>query len=204
MMLIDGQFWVGIGLLALVILSPGAAWALIGAVAAGHGRRAAFVTSLGIGSGIVFHAAASAVGLSLILAASPAAFAALRIVGAIYLVYLGLRMLLRGRRRGTRTPTAPSGRDFYLRGLLTNLLNPQIILFYLTFLPQFLHPGDPVVAKSLLFGVAHAVMAIGWFAFYAYGISGLASRIRVLQTGIERASGMALIGLGLWVVQQTR
>jgi threonine/homoserine/homoserine lactone efflux protein len=202
--ILDGRFLVGIGLLALLILSPGAAWALVGGVAARYGRRAAFVTSLGIASGIVFHSAASALGLSLIIAASPEAFAALRVVGAAYLAYLGVRLLLRGG-RGRAVPVAPpSGRDLYLRGLLTNVLNVQIALFYLTFLPQFVSPHEPVVAKSLLFGVAHAVMAIAWFALYAYGISGLASRIRALQSGIERASGIALIGLGVWVVQQLR
>jgi threonine/homoserine/homoserine lactone efflux protein len=201
--IMDGQFWVGVGLLALLTLSPGASTALVSGVAAGDGRRAAFVTSLGIASGIVVHATASALGLSVVLAASPQAFTLVKTGGAIYLTYLGIRTLLRvGRRPG---PTAaPSGRDFYTRGLLTNVLNPQVALFYLTFLPQFIDPHEPVLAKSLLFGVSHACIAITWFAAYAYAMTSLVSRVRSVQPWIQRASGIVLIGLAVRLLQQPR
>jgi threonine/homoserine/homoserine lactone efflux protein len=202
--IIDGQFWAGVGLLALLTLSPGASMALVGAVAAGHGRRAAFITALGIATGIIVHATASALGLSVLIATSPEAFTLLKTVGAVYLAYLGIRAILRGARRRAATAAAPSGRDFYARGLLTNVLNPQVAIFYLTFLPQFIHPGEMVLAKSLLFGVSHACIAIGWFAVYSYGVTSLAARVRVAQLWIERLSGVVLIGFALRLLQLTR
>ena len=203
-MIIDGQFWVGVGLLALLTLSPGASTALIAAVAAGHGRRAAFITSLGIATGIVSYAFASALGLSVVLAASPEAFTLVKTAGALYLTYLGVRTIWKTRRRRATAVVAPSGRDFYTRGVLTNLLNPQVAIFYLTFLPQFIQPTEPVLAKSLLFGVSHACIAITWFAVYAYGITTLATRIRAAQPWIERASGVVLIGFAVRLVQLAR
>lgn len=203
-MIIDGQFWVGLGLLLLLTLSPGASFALISAVAVGHGRRAALVASLGIATGVVVHAAASALGLSVVLAASPEAFTVVKTAGAVYLAYLGVRTLLRGRTRRAAATVRPSGGAFYTRGLLTNLLNPQVAIFYLTFLPQFIHSTEPVLAKSLLFGVSHAGIVISWFAVYAYGLTSLASRVRVIQPWIERISGVVLIVFALRLLQQSR
>ncbi|HKY49912.1 MAG TPA: LysE family translocator [Candidatus Limnocylindria bacterium] len=203
-MIIDGQFWIGVGLLALLTLSPGASFALVGAVAAGHGRRAAMITTLGIATGILVHSAASALGLSVVLAASPEAFTLLKTAGALYLAYLGIRTILRGVQPRRAAATVPSGRDFYARGLLTNLLNPQVAVFYLTFLPQFIVPSDPVLAKSLLFGVTHACIAVTWFAAYAHGVTSLASRVRAVQPWIERVSGGVLIGFAVRLLQQSR
>lgn len=203
-MILDGQFLLGLGLLTLLTLSPGASFALVSAVAIGHGRRAAFVTSLGIATGIVVHAAASALGLSVVLAASPEAFTVVKTAGALYLAYLGVRTLLRSRARPSVAAARPSGGAFYARGLLTNLLNPQVALFYLTFLPQFIDPGDPVLARSLLFGVSHACIAITWFALYAYGLTSLTSRVRALQPWVQRVSGVVLIGFAVRLLLQSR
>jgi threonine/homoserine/homoserine lactone efflux protein len=203
--IIDGQFWVGVGLLALLTLSPGASMALVSAVAVANGRWAAFLTTLGIASGIIVHATASALGLSVVLAASPEAFTVLKTAGALYLTYLGIRTIVRAARQRAMATQAPiSGRDFYTRGVLTNVLNPQVAVFYLTFLPQFIDPNEPVLAKSLLFGVSHACIAISWFTFYAYGVTTLATRVRALQPWIQRASGVVLIGFALRLLQQTR
>lgn len=202
-MIVDGQFWVGVGLLLLLTLSPGASFAVVNAVAVGHGQRAAFVTSLGIATGIVAHAAASALGLSVVLAASPEA-ALVRTAGAAYLAYLGIRALLRVRAPRAVAASGPSGRAFYTRGLLTNLLNPQVAIFYLTFIPQFIHPSEPVLAKSLLSGISHACIAIVWFGAYAYGVTSLAARVRTLQPWIAGVSGVVLIGFALRLLQQPR
>jgi threonine/homoserine/homoserine lactone efflux protein len=203
-LIVDGQFWVGVGLLALLTFSPGASTALVIAVAAGHGRRAAFVTSVGIASGIITYSAATGLGLSVVLAAAPDAFMVLKIAGALYLTYLGTRSILRSGWRGVSRAAPPSGRDFYTRGLLTNLLNPQVALFYLTFLPQFIQPSEPVLAKSLLFGLAHACIAITWFAVYAHGVTTLASRVEALKPWIERVSGVVLIGFAVRLLQLSR
>lgn len=202
-LVIDGQFWVGVGLLALLTLSPGATTALVSAVAAGYGRRGALVTSFGIATGIIVHSCVSGLGLSVVIAASPEAFTVLKTAGAIYLAYLGIRTLRGGQRRRVAA-AIPSGRDFYVRGLLTNLLNPQVAIFYLTFLPQFIHSGEPVLAKSLLFGLSHACIAVTWFAAYAYGVTSLASRVQAAKPWIERVSGVALIGFAVRLLQLSR
>jgi threonine/homoserine/homoserine lactone efflux protein len=137
------------------------------------------------------------------LAASPEAFTLMKTAGALYLAYLGIRTILRvGRPRAAARATL--GRDFYTRGLLTNLLNPQVAVFYLTFLPQFIHPSEPVLAKSLLFGAAHGCIAMTWFAVYAYGVTTLASRVRAAQPWIERLSGVVLIGFAVRLLQYPR
>ena len=202
-LVIDGQFWIGVGLLALLTLSPGATTALVSAVAASNGRRGALVTTFGIATGIIVHSCVSGLGLSVIVAASPEAFTLLKTAGAIYLAYLGIRTLRGGQRRRA-TPTVPSGRALYVRGLLTNVLNPQVAIFYLTFLPQFIHAGEPVLAKSLLFGLSHACIAITWFAAYAYGITLLASRVQAAKPWIERVSGVALIGFAVRLLALSR
>lgn len=202
-LVIDGQFWVGVGLLALLTLSPGATTALVSAVAAGYGRRGALVTSFGIATGIIVHSCVSGLGLSVVIAASPEAFTVLKTAGAIYLAYLGIRTLRGGQRRRVAA-AIPSGRDFYVRGLLTNLLNPQVAIFYLTFLPQFINSGEPVLAKSLLFGLSHACIAVTWFAAYAYGVTSLASRVQAAKPWIERVSGVALIGFAVRLLQLSR
>ncbi len=203
-LIIDGQFWVGVGLLALLTLSPGATTAVVVAVAAAHGRRATFITTLGIGTGIVAHSAASGLGLSVVLAASPEAFTVVKMAGALYLAYLGIRSLVRSGQRRAAAQATPSNRDFYVRGLLTNVLNPQVAIFYLTFLPQFIHPSETVLAKSLLFGLSHACIAIAWFAAYAYGVTSLAARVQAIKPWIERASGLVLIGFAVRLLQASR
>lgn len=203
-LIIDGQFWVGVGLLALLTVSPGATTALVVAVAAGNGRRASFITTLGIATGIVVHAAASGLGLSVVLAASPEAFTLVKTAGAFYLAYLGIRTLARSGRRRAAAAAMPSNRDFYMRGLFTNLLNPQVAIFYLTFLPQFIQSNDPVLAKSLMFGLSHACIAITWFAAYAYGVTSLATRVQAAKPWIERVSGLVLIGFAVRLLQLSR
>jgi threonine/homoserine/homoserine lactone efflux protein len=204
LVIVDGQFWFGVGLLLLLTLSPGASMALVGAVALADGRRAAAITTLGIATGIIVHSAASGLGLSVMLAASPEAFTLMKIAGAVYLAYLGVRTILRVGRRRAAARVARMTRDFYTRGLLTNLLNPQVAIFYLTFLPQFIHPSEPVLAKSLLFGGAHACLAISWFAVYAYGATTLASRVQAARPWIEGLSGVVLIGFAVRLLQYAR
>jgi threonine/homoserine/homoserine lactone efflux protein len=200
-LVIDAQFFVGVGLLALLTLSPGASMALVGAVAAAHGRRPAVITALGIATGILVWSSATGLGVSVVLATSPEAFTVLKTAGAVYLAYLGVRAILRGSQRRALAATTPSGRDFYLRGLLTNLLNAQVAVFYLTFLPQFIRPDEPVLAKSLLFGVSHACIAITWFSVYSYGVTSLATRVQAARPWIERVSGVLLIGFAVRLLQ---
>ncbi|HEY3218927.1 MAG TPA: LysE family translocator [Candidatus Limnocylindria bacterium] len=197
--MIEPRFLAGLGVLVLLTISPGADMALIAKVTIARGRRAAFFTSVGICSGLVVHATASALGLSVVLAISAEAFTFVKIAGAAYLAYLGLQSL----RDSFRAPLAASDEPraaggSFLVGLLNNVLNPKVAVFYLTFLPQFVDPSASVLAQSLLFALAHAAMGILWLAAYAYAIARISQRLAGgrLRRWLERATGVVLIGLG--------
>jgi RhtB (resistance to homoserine/threonine) family protein len=196
--MIDPRVLAGLGVLVLLTVSPGADMALIAKITIARGRHAAFLTSLGICSGLVVHATASALGLSVILATSAEAFTLVKIAGAAYLAYLGVQSL-RDSFRAPPTTEGPraAGRSFFV-GLLNNVLNPKVAVFYLTFLPQFIDPSGNVLAQSLLFAFAHALMGIAWLAAYAYAISRVSRQFAGgrLRRGLERATGIVLIGLG--------
>lgn len=206
----DSRSLAGLGLLALLTISPGADMALVATVALRQGRRSAFFATLGITSGLLVHATASALGLSVILATSAEAFTAMKIVGAGYLGYLGIRALLSSRGDPPISSSAADAvrghRSGYVRGLLNNVLNPKVAVFYLTFLPQFIAPTEPVLAKSLLFALAHAAMGIVWLTAYAYGVSRLAQAAATpsFRVWLERVTGVVLVGLGVRLAFERR
>ena len=207
-MTIDGSILAFTGIVAILTILPGADMALVAKVTLLDGRRSAFFTSLGICAGLPVHATASALGLSLILATSAEAFTVVKFAGATYLAYLGIRTI-----RDSLRPTSEvvvdagrtrSARAAFVQGWLTNVLNPKVALFYLTFLPQFISPGDNVLAKSLLLAGIHAVLGLAWLPLFAYGIDRLGALIRGARRWLERLSGAALIGLGVRLALERR
>ncbi|HKY49936.1 MAG TPA: LysE family transporter, partial [Candidatus Limnocylindria bacterium] len=158
-MSLDPLFVAGLVVLALLTVSPGADMALVAKITLERGRRAALIATLGICSGLFVHAVASALGLSVVLATSAEAFTFVKLAGAAYLAYLGVQALRSSFRHETVTPIAPRRASTpFLQGLLSNVLNPKVAVFYLTFMPQFISPGDNVLARSIAFAVAHSVM----------------------------------------------
>ena len=205
--MIDPRFLAGLGVLALLTISPGADMALVAKMTIERGRRAALVASLGICSGLFVHAAASALGLSVVLATSAEAFAAVKVAGAAYLTYLGLRSVRDSFRRAARVEVAPArARTSYLQGLLSNVLNPKVAVFYLTFLPQFIDPSGNVLAQSLAFAVAHAAMGIAWLSAYAYVLTRLSAFFarHGVRRWLERITGTVLIALGARLALERR
>lgn len=198
------------GLAALLTIIPGADMALVARSTLLDGRRPAFFTSLGICLGLCVHATASALGLSAILRVSALAYTLVKAVGAGYLVYLGIQTI-RGAGRADLAEAkgnSVEGGKFASRGLLarslrqgmlTNVLNPKVAIFYLTFLPQFIAPGDPVLLESLGLAGIHIAMGLLWLALYAWflsGFRGVLNRPRVRRT-LESATGSLLVLLGL-------
>jgi len=124
-----------------------------------------------------------------------------KFAGAGYLAYLGFRTIrdsLRPAADVAVTATrARSRRAAFAQGFLSNVLNPKVALFYLTFLPQFISPGDNVLAKSLVLAAIHAVLGLAWLPLYAYAIDRVGAVVRGARRWLERLSGAALIGLGL-------
>jgi threonine/homoserine/homoserine lactone efflux protein len=219
----DAKLWAFVLFSAVLTITPGVDMALVARSALSRGRNAAFMTTLGIISGLPIHAFLSAVGLSVILSQSALAFETVKLLGAGYLVYLGVRTIISAGKSGGKH-TSPLGieaavlqgsnptetRKVYLRsyfeGLLNNLLNPKVALFYLTFLPQFMSPGDPVLARSLLMGLIHAAEGIIWLMLYAYFLSRLGEVMNrpTVKRNIERVTGLLLVGLGVRLVWEKR
>ena len=137
----------------LITLTPGPDMTLFLAKTLGQNRAAGLAAMLGASSGLVVHALFAAFGLSALLAASPAAFMAVKVAGAVYLLWLAWGALRRGSAfsmRGDGGAPRPLV-EVYATGLGINLLNPKIVLFFVTFLPQFVSPADPHAAAKLLF-----------------------------------------------------
>ena len=197
----------------IVTLSPGADMALVARRAISEGWRRASVTTAGIVTGLLVHATASAVGISAILVRSATAFTVLKIAGACYLVVLGI-LSFRAARNASREPAHSdvrerprrSGRTSFAQGFLNNVLNPKPALFYLAFVPQFLEPGDPVVALTAILVAIHIAISIVWLVTWGW----LVSRAGSALTGprwratLERVTGAVLVALGLRLAAASR
>lgn len=208
-LMFDARVLAFTGIAALVTLTPGADTMLVVRSALVRGRRAALLTVLGIGSGLFIHATLSAVGLSVVLVRSARAFETVKLAGALYLVFLGIQAI-RSAARGARSserPADPTGaRRAYVEGLLTNLLNPKVAVFYLAFLPQFIGPGDPVLAKSILLASIHFVEGLVWLSLVTLFVARLRpvlARPRV-QRALESCTGLVFIGFGVKLAASSR
>ncbi|WP_277810115.1 LysE family translocator [Chromohalobacter canadensis] len=168
-MFIDAQFWPFLVAITLLTLTPGVDTLLVIRNTSRGGVRDGVLTSVAICSGLFVHATVSALGISLILLQSAWAFNALKLLGAGYLVWLGVKSLVSAR-HGSGLPMADVGVEHQrvpawisLReGFLSNVLNPKTVVFYMAFLPQFIAPGDPALAKSLWLASVHFVIANIW------------------------------------------
>ena len=206
--MIDASLVAFIGIAALLTILPGVDMALVAKVTLQNGRRAALLTSLGTSAGLPVHATASALGLSLILATSAEAFTVVKFAGAAYLAYLGVRTIRDSLRPASDAAVAAgrarTSRAAFVQGWLSNVLNPKVALFYLTFLPQFISVGDNVLAKSLLLAAIHAVLGLVWLPLYAYAIDRIGAAVRGARRWLERVSGAALIRLGVRLALERR
>lgn len=191
-----------------VVVTPGVDTALVTKNALLHGRRAAILTALGVNAGIAAWTTASALGLGAVLLRSEALFTAVKLVGAAYLVVLGAQALWYSWRRGM--PVAPAGsasrRSPFLQGILSNLLNPKIAVFFTSFLPQFVSPGGPVLGQLLLLGAVFNLIGVVWLCGCAVFVSraGDALRRPRVRAAIERVTGCVLIAFGLRLATERR
>jgi RhtB (resistance to homoserine/threonine) family protein len=185
---------------ALLTLSPGPDTMLVLRNTLRGGRGDGLRTTIGISAGLVVHATLSALGLSLILVRSAAAFDIVKLVGAGYLAWLGIQSL-RAALAGQAPPsagTAPTDRRPFREGLLTNVLNPKVAVFYLAFLPQFIAPGDPVFLRSFLLAAIHMALGLIWLSAVAAAVT-VAQRFVTpdARRWIDGVCGAFLVGFGL-------
>lgn len=202
----DSQFYAFALVAALLTLVPGADTMLVIRNVIRGGQRDGVLTTVGICSGLYVHATLSAIGVSMILMHSAGIFQMVKASGACYLIWLGLQSIRSGVRyhaqRDENVKTgkiAPSLRQCFLEGFFTNILNPKVAAFYLAFLPQFIGPTDPVMAKSILLAGVHCIMGLMWLIL----LSTVLARARYLmaQSSIRRwldgLCGVVLVGFGL-------
>ena len=191
-------------LAAVLTLTPGLDTALVLRAALTRSRGEALATGGGIVAGLFVWGAAAAVGISALLTTSHVAFDVLRSAGAAYLVWFGLRLVLRAARPpADRVPEAPdSGRSAWRAarlGLATNLLNPKVGVFYVALLPQFVPSGSAPLLVGLLLAGVHAVLSLAWFGVLVV-LAGVLSRwLRRAGTrrAIDGVTGVILVGFGL-------
>ncbi|WP_416486237.1 LysE family translocator [Streptomyces sp. CL12] len=191
----------------VLIVIPGPDQALMTRNALAEGRRAGLLTMLGGVLGLSVHVSAASLGISALLLASATAFTVLKVVGATYLVWMGIATL-RGARRtlregppengaeGGTTARAGRGRRMLRQGFLSNALNPKVALFFVTFLPQFLPSRGSVLPHALLLSLVFAILYLCWFTLYVISVDRLGRVLRRprVRARIEQVTGLLLIG----------
>ena len=210
----DARMVAFIGISAALIMVPGPDMVLIAKNTIVHGRRAGVTTAAGTLVGVLVHAVAAVLGLSAIVATSATAFTVVKLAGAVYLIFLGVQAILESRALRSSSGDSPTQavkdgrgtRGGFVQGVLTNVLNPKVALFFLTFLPQFVDPARPVIPQTLLLAGIFWVMGAAWLAFYTLlvgRISEFLSRPRVAQA-FQRVTGVLLVGLGVRLATERR
>ena len=193
---------------AVLALTPGPGMAYVVARTVAGGRQEGLASCLGTGLGGMLHVLAAALGLSVLLAQSALAFSLIKYVGAAYLVYLGVRMLMQKAPEGDSTPVSPQGaRRAFAEGILVEALNVKTALFFLAFLPQFTTPAEPLLLQLVLLGsicvalntLVDVMAVLGAQRLLKSGL-GRTARARLMT----RASGLTMIVLGAWLALSKR
>jgi threonine/homoserine/homoserine lactone efflux protein len=182
-------------------LAPGPDMTYVAARSLGQGRRAGLISALGISFGCLFHVALAAAGVAVLLRGWPQAYAVVRMVGAAYLLYLGVSLIRHAQDRAALTATpADSDAAIFRQGVVTNVLNPKVGLFFLAFLPQFVDPSRGSAALQTM-GLGAWFITSGTLVNFA--VAWLAASVRSLlesrsgRAWFQRTSGAILIGLGV-------
>jgi threonine/homoserine/homoserine lactone efflux protein len=198
------HYWLFVTTATVLVLTPGQDTFFILGRSIASGRPAGMAAALGITAGSIVHTLLAAIGLSALLATSPYAFVAVKLGGAAYLFYIGIRALL-SRASGLPGADATGADDgrwsAFRQGIVTNLLNPKVALFFLALMPQFISADSTnKVAAFLVLGVSFMVMGLAWCMVLAIA----AARLRQvlvnrpsMATLLNRVAGSVFIALGL-------
>lgn len=209
----DSRFVAFLGIAGLLTIIPGADTGLVTKNAITRGRTAAFFTTFGICLGCLCHATASALGLSVVLRESARAYEWVKLTGAGYLVYIGARALWAAcKPYGVEQSVAFRAEQrrgvwfSFFEGMLTNLLNPKVAIFYLTFLPQFIAPGENVLRKSLFLASIHVLMGLVWLCTYAMLLDRMSAVLTrpSVKRKLEAFTGAVLVAFGLRLAMERR
>jgi threonine/homoserine/homoserine lactone efflux protein len=198
-----------------VTLTPGAAFALLLQAAAVHGLRVALATVAGNSVGVLVWGVLSALGLSALVAANQLAYDALRVAGAVFLLWLGVQAL-RSARSSAAEAAGPGPRERGIapsrpalraarKGLINSLANPKLAVFFVSLFPQFLSPGADVLPAALAMAAVIVVCDVVWYGAVAVIVDRFRTRLRPrLLRRLERASGAVLVAFGVRLAAEAR
>jgi threonine/homoserine/homoserine lactone efflux protein len=201
-----------LGISIVVIITPGQDTALTIRNTLVGGRGAGIATGAGVASGLATWTIASSAGLAAIIVASQPIFLAIRLIGAAYLVFLGLQGLYSAFFSAQKSPSPLAGEGrgggfsrAYRQGMLSNLSNPKIVVFFLSLLPQFVARGS-AFAGLLLCGAIFCAITLTWLTLYALVVSRIGDFLRRdrIRRAMEATTGLVLVGLGLRVATNPR
>jgi len=196
---------------AVVIVTPGQDTALTIRNALAGGRRGGVATAFGVSAGQAVWAVATSAGLAAIVVASEPVFRTLQLLGAAYLAYLGGHALLRALRReplaALRRAGAPGRGTAFRQGVLSNLANPKMAVFFTSLLPQFAaFGGEPSFAPMLALGLVFSAMTLAWLSAYALAVDRASRVLRrpVVRRVVDAITGVVLVALGMRVATEPR
>ena len=199
------NFYLFVLMCIFLIILPGPDTAIATKNTLTVGRSGGLKTILGTCCALIIHTSAAVLGLSAIIVKSALLFSILKYVGAVYLVYLGVKTLWSLRKKEEaasvemNTKSQFEHTSCFKQGFLTNILNPKVAVFFLTFLPQFVDAGSNTFLPFLLMGITYTVLTAIWFFLYVYLINQISAFMKKpkAQNMIEGITGTILIGFGI-------
>ncbi|EDL62778.1 LysE family translocator [Bacillus sp. SG-1] len=197
------NFYLFVIMSAMLILLPGPDTAIVTKNTLAGGSTKGIQTLLGTICALLIHTLAAVAGLSAIIVKSAVLFSFFKYAGALYLVYLGVKSILSLRKSSLTEELSQDNKyknkSYFKQGFLTNILNPKVAVFFLTFLPQFVNTGSEPLVPFLLMGITYAVLTAGWFLLYIFLINQISTFMKKPNTTkvIEALTGTVLIGFGI-------
>lgn len=199
------NFYLFVMMSIFLIILPGPDTAIVTKNTLILGRTGGVRTMFGTCCALLIHTLAAVAGLSAIIVKSSLLFSVFKYVGAVYLVYLGIKTLWALRNQNTATTTEMTAENKYeskscfKQGFLTNILNPKVAIFFLTFLPQFVDSESNTFIPFLIMGITYTVLTVVWFLFYIYLLNQISTFMKRPKTRmvIEGLTGTVLIGFGI-------
>ena len=188
-----------LGLSVLLILTPGPNQALLTSRVLSGGRRAGFAAVRGLAGGMAVHVAAATAGLSALLASSAQVFGVVKLLGGLYLLWLGIAAIRRARRPAEEPVEAPrAGGSPFRDGLLSMTLNPKVGVYFVAVVPQFVAPGPGASLRVALLLVVYGALCLVFWTSFVIGLHHARELVRRprVRAWTERLTGAALIGLG--------
>ncbi|MCM3388678.1 LysE family translocator [Ureibacillus chungkukjangi] len=191
----------------LLILTPGTDTMYIISRSISQGRMAGIYSALGISAGVVVHTLLAAFGLSVILMQSALLFNVVKIAGAIYLAYLGIKLIVsKNEKENAQEMPIHSNKKVFLQGMLTNVMNPKVALFFLAFLPQFINTNSGILSPTpfIILGVTYTLVGGIWCTITAYFSSMATNKLRSSTKAsmiLNKVTGFVFIAMGIKILQ---